>query len=127
MSNGKRFILAAGAIIVAALWFRAFAVSPYPTSDIIETTVDTEVIDSETIYLEKAQAALNERNEVSKICTTGNGSPVSCAAINEDTMCISVRVGAHSGVRIDCNTGQAIPTDEYGAPGAGGAKYRSPY
>jgi hypothetical protein len=127
MSNDKRLILLAGAIIVAALWFRVLAVSVFATSETVETSDNAVVVDSAMTYLEDVQAALPETDEFSKICTSGNGLPVSCSDISDDTMCISLRVGAHSGTRIDCNTHQAIPADDYGGPGAGGAKYRSPY
>lgn len=127
MSIEKRFILLVGAIIVAALWVRAFAVSAYSPSEPIEAADNPELADLDAIYLERAQAALQESKNSSKICTNGNGSPVSCSQIDADTLCIRLRAGAQSGVRIDCDTEQLIPIDEYGEPGAGGAKYRSPY
>ena len=127
MSNEKRFILLVGAIIVTALWFRVLAVSAYPPNDVFEATDQSEVMASEPTSLEKTQVALNETVEFSKICTSGNGLPVSCSEFNEDTMCLILRNGAHSGIKVDCNTDQPIPADEYGASGVGGAKYRSPY
>jgi hypothetical protein len=127
MSNEKRIILLVGAIIVAALWVRVFAVSAYSPSEPIEVADDPQLVDPEAIYLERAQAALQESKNSSKICTSGNGSPVSCSQIDQDTLCISLRAGAQSGTRIDCVTDQPIPSDEHDASGAGGAKYRSPY
>ena len=127
MSNEKRFILLVGAIIVAALWFRVLAVSEFATNDMVETIDQPEVMVTQPTSLEKTQVALNETVEFSKICTSGNGLPVSCSEISEETMCLILRDGAHSGIKVDCNTDQPIPADEYGASGVGGAKYRSPY
>ncbi len=121
MTNAKLTTLLTGALIVAALWFRVL-VAASPTSHEIDTTNDAEVIVSETMSSEESQAALKEMDEFSKICITGKGSPVKCSEINEDTICIRVRAGAHRGTKIDCKTDQPIPTEC-----ARAAKYRSPY
>jgi hypothetical protein len=76
---------------------------------------------------EEIQVALNETDEFGKICTNAEGSLVECLETSEDTICIRTRVGAHSGIRIDCNTDQPILTDQDGTLRAHGAKYRSPY
>jgi hypothetical protein len=102
MTNEKRIVLLIGAFVVAALWFRAAA------SDSI-------------------QASLMPADEFGRICTNAEGSPVRCSEINEDAICIQRPAGAHSGTRIDCNTGEPIPANGIDAPGQGGAKYRSPY
>jgi len=122
MTNAKLTTLLTGALIVAALWFRVLVVVANPTSHIIDTTNDAEVIFSETISSDESQTALKEMDEFGKICTTSKGSPVKCSEINEDTICIRVRAGSHSGTKIDCKTDQPIPTER-----ARDAKYRSPY
>ncbi len=122
MTKAKLTTLLTGALIVAALWFRVLVVVASPTSHVIDSTDDAEVINSDTMPPEEFQVALKNMDESSKICTTGKGSPVKCSEINEDTICIRVRAGAHSGTKIDCKTDQPIPT-EY----ARAAKYRSPY
>jgi hypothetical protein len=126
MTNEKRIILLTGALIVAALWFRAAAEYVNPTGDVTETAI-AEVISHDPLSSEAIQAALIPTNELSKICTNAEGSPVRCSEISEDAICIQRPVGAHSGTRIDCNTGEPIPANAIDAQGQGGAKYRSPY
>jgi hypothetical protein len=118
MTNEKRIVLLIGAFVVAALWFRAAAEYVNPTGDVIETNET----DSDSI-----QASLMPADEFGRICTNAEGSPVRCSEINEDAICIQRPAGAHSGTRIDCNTGEPIPANGIDAPGQGGAKYRSPY
>ena len=127
MTNAKLTTLLTGALIVAALWFRVFVVVANPTSHVIDSTDDAEVINSDTMPPEEVLVALKNMDVSSKICTTDKGSPVKCSEINEDTICIRVRAGAPSGIRIDCKTDQPIPADEYSGTRARDAKYRSPY
>ena len=121
MTNAKLTTLLTGALIVAALWVRVLVVVANPTSQVIDAA-DAEVINSDTMPPEEVQVTLKNMDESSKICTTGKGSPVKCSEINEDTICIRVRAGAHSGIRIDCKTDQPIPPER-----VRDAKYRSHY
>lgn len=126
MTNEKRIILLAGALIVAALWFRAAAEYVNPTGHVIDSA-KIEVSSSVPLSSEAIQTAQIQAAEIGRICTNAEGSPVACSEINEDTICIRTLVGAHNGTRIDCNTGEPIPANGIDAPGQGGAKYRSPY
>ena len=127
MTNEKLTTLLTGALIALALWFRVLADDAIPTSHAIDTADNNEVISAEMMSPEKVQVALNELSEFSKICTNATGSLVKCLETSADTICIRTRVGAHSGIRIDCNTDQPIPTDEDSTFRAHEAKYRSPY
>ncbi len=127
MANEKLTTLLTGALIALALWFRVLADDAIPTSHAIDTADNTAVISAEIKLSEEIQVALNETDEFGKICTNASGSLVKCQEINEDSICIRTRVGAHSGIRIDCNTDQPIPTDEDSTLRAHEAKYRSPY
>jgi hypothetical protein len=126
MTNEKRIVLLIGAFVVAALWFRAAAEYVNPTGDVIETN-ETEVFSPDLSSSDSIQASLMPADEFGRICTNAEGSPVRCSEINEDAICIQRPAGAHSGTRIDCNTGEPIPANGIDAPGQGGAKYRSPY
>ena len=127
MANEKLTTLLTGVLIASALWFRVLADDAIPTSHAIDTADNAEVISAEKMSPEKVQVALNELGEFSKICTNASGSLVKCLETSADTICIRTRVGAHSGIRIDCNTDQPIPTDEDSTLRAHEAKYRSPY
>ena len=127
MTNEKLTTLLTGALIASALWFRVLADDAIPTRQVLDIADNTEVISAEMKSPEEIQVALNETDEFGKICTNASGSLVKCQEINEDTICVRTRVGAHSGIRIDCNTGQPIPTDEDSTLRAHEAKYRSPY
>ena len=127
MTNEKLTTLLTGALIASALWFRVLADDAIPTRQVIDTADNNEVISAEMKSPEEFQVALNETDEFGKICTNAEGSLVECLETSEDTICIRTRVGAHSGIRIDCNTGQPILTDQDGTLRAHGAKYRSPY
>jgi len=127
MTNEKLTTLLTGTLIAAALWFRVLADDAIPTRHEIDTAGGAKVISSETMPPGEVQVALQEMDEFSNICTNGEGALVNCLEINEDTICIRTRVGAHSGVRIDCNTGEPIPTDEVAATRARTARNRSPY
>jgi hypothetical protein len=121
MTNEKRIVLLIGAFVVAALWFRAAAEYVNPTGHVTESAI-AEVISHDPLSSEAIQAALIPTNEFSKICTNAEGSPVRCSEINEDAICIQRPVGAQSGTRIDCNTGEPIPANGIDAQG-----HRSPY
>jgi hypothetical protein len=126
MTNEKRTILLIGAMIVAALWFRVVAEYAASTSHVINIT-EAEVISPETLSPPETQAALIETVEFGKICTNADGSPVKCSEFDDDTICIRTRVGAHSGIRVDCKSERPIPADDDSVAREGGAKYRSPY
>jgi len=127
MTNEKLTTLLTGALIASALWFRVLADDAIPTRQVIDTADNTEVISAEMKSPEEIQVALNETDEFGKICTNAEGSLVECLETSEDTICIRTRVGAHSGIRIDCKTDQPVLTDQDGMLRAYGAKYRSPY
>lgn len=127
MSNEKRIILLAGAMIVAALWFRVLAFSANPTEHVVKNIDAAEVIQSKPISSGTAQAAIQEEDDFSRICTDATGSPVRCSETDEDMICIRTRVGTYSGIKIDCFTGQPIPTAEDSTSRTGRASYRSPY
>ena len=127
MTNEKLTTLLTGALIASALWFRVLADDANPPRQVIDTADNAEVISVEMKLPKEIQVALNETDEFGKICTNAEGSLVECLEISEDTICIRTRVGAHSGIRIDCNTDQPIPTDEDSTLRAHEAKYRSPY
>ena len=127
MTNEKLTTLLTGALIAAALWFRVLADNPNPTNHEINTAGGAKVISSETMPPREVQLALKETDEYGKICTNEKGSLVNCLEASKDTTCIRIRVGTHSGIRIDCVTGQPIPTDEGSGSRARDVKYRSPY
>ena len=127
MTNEKLTTLLTGALIASALWFRVLADDAIPTRQVLDIADNTEVISAEMKSPEEIQVALNETDEFGKICTNASGSLIECREINEDSICIQTRVGALSGIRIDCISDQPIPTDEDSALRAHEAKYRSPY
>lgn len=127
MTNEKLTTLLTGVLIASALWFRVLADDAIPTRHVIDTADNIEVISAEKMSPEKVQVAPNETGEFGKICTNASGSLVKCLETSADTICIRTRVGAHSGIRIDCNTDQPIPMDEDSTLRAHEAKYRSPY
>ena len=127
MTNEKLTTFLTGALIASALWFRVLADDAFPTRHVIDTAGNNEVNSAEMMSPEKVQVALNELGKFNKICTNASGSLVACQEINEDSICIRTRVGAHSGIKIDCNTDQPLSTDEDSTFRAHGAKYRSPY
>ena len=73
MTNAKLTTLLTGALIVAALWFRVFVVVANPTSHVIDSTDDAEVINSDTMPPEEVLVALKNMDVSSKICTTDKG------------------------------------------------------
>ena len=113
MTKENLITLLAGALIVAALCLRVLADNVNPKRYVIDTTDGAEVISSETMSPKEIQAALKEMDESDKICSNGKGSLVKCPEIDEDTICIRARYGAPSGsgVIIDCEKHQPIPTD----------------
>ncbi len=127
MTNEKLTTFLTGALIASALWFRVLADDANSTKHIIDTADNAEVISAEMMSPEEVHVALNETGEFGKICTNAEGSLVECVEISEDTICIRTRVGAHSGIRIDCNTDQPIPTNQESTLRAHETKYRSPY
>ncbi len=127
MTNEKLTTLLTGVLIASALWFRVLADDAIPTRHVIDTADNAEVISAKMMSPEEVQVAPNETGEFGKICINASGSLVKCREINEDSICIRTRVGAPSGIRIDCNTDQPIPTDQDSTLRAHEAKYRSPY
>ncbi len=65
MTKAKLTTLLTGALIVATLWFRVLVVVASPTSHVIDSTDDAEVINSETMPPEEFQVELKNMDESS--------------------------------------------------------------